>query len=81
MESEYKVLFPDEEALGQYFAGKKDRLISVSDGWGGFENWCSNLVGIRKIRPDKPIWRRKCEGFWYEPEPYDYKTDMSDFAY
>src|SRR5688500_17734690 len=57
-ELEYKVSFPSEEDLIAYFAGKKDRLISVSDGWGDFYEWFRERHSMRTDRPNPPHYKK-----------------------
>jgi hypothetical protein len=69
-ESDYKVSFPSEEALGQYFAVTRDRLIAVGDGWGELGLWGMDLLGARMAQLKPPF-----DGKWTEPEHYDSMVD------
>jgi hypothetical protein len=70
-ESDYKVSFPSEEALGQYFAGARDRLIAVSDGWGDFGQWAADLFGYNGFHTLKPHYKT---AHWIQV-PYDFMED------
>jgi hypothetical protein len=70
-EHTYFLSFPNEEALGQYFAGKKDKLIAVSDGWKGF-NPLDLFPPERNMRPYQPGHVQK---------PYDYRDESLEFDF
>lgn len=59
-----------------YFCGKKDKLIAVSDGWGDFREW--SLRPFRLTQRAKPPYKPPM-GQWYEDPPYDYRTDYNIF--
>lgn len=72
-ESDYFVSFPTEESLGQYFAGMRDRLVAVSDGWGGFFEHFRVMERAIKSKPDWERWWNDSK-YKYQ-EAYDYMQD------
>lgn len=72
-EAEYKVTFPNEDAVRRsFFMKKRDELLAIREGWDPFKT-----LDIFSVEPSKPHYKRT--GF-VQPE-YDYRDEGIEYDF